>query len=303
MGRTDYDVAMAYRNAPKEMGLELTERNGQWQGGYYLSGEPHPYRRDKLKVFIGRDGVWVAEEGGESVSLIDWLIKYGGAGDYRGALRIINGQDKAVHWDVESERRRAEETRYVPAEAVSGALAWGLERCPLFLWMSGLFGEPAVREAWSRYNVTSDGRGNCVFWYTDSRKRVLYDKRIAYRKDGHRNKDFFPGRTYLTRDGYNGRCLFGDNWVDWGRTVYVVESEKTALMVWMRYGRQCVATGGKNGLGAMRESMVLLPDYDARDEWAAKGRVWPWWKRWGIDEIPPKSDIGDMIEWRIRNGR
>lgn len=307
MGRVDYDVYKAFRTAPSLMGLDLRMRNGQWQGPYYMNGDLHPYRKDKLKVFTGKDGVWVSEEGGDAVSIIDWLIAYRGADGYKGALRMLREADGTLRWTEESKVRRKDEgeTLYVPKGAVEGARAYGLGRCPLFGWMCGLWPEGRVTEAWDRYGVTSDSHGNCVYWYIDSKGDVCFDKRMAYGSDGHRDKTFFPGRQYRKADGYSGRCLFGDNWVDYGKPVYVVESEKTALMVWLMYGRQCVACGGKGGLRAedVRDGMVLLPDYDARGEWSKLGKVWPWWEKWGVPEVPPTADIGDMIEYKIKRSR
>ena len=67
--RFDYDPLAALANCPKLLGMELVPRGNGLQGGYYLNGDRHPYRRDKLKVFVGRGSVWISEEGGRCVSL------------------------------------------------------------------------------------------------------------------------------------------------------------------------------------------------------------------------------------------
>ena len=61
--RFAYDPAVALQNAPKLMGMELVRHGQGLQGGYYLNGDRHSYRKDKLKVFISRGSVWVSEEG------------------------------------------------------------------------------------------------------------------------------------------------------------------------------------------------------------------------------------------------
>lgn len=298
--RGQYDPLAALNNAGKLLGMELTPSGHQMVGGYYINGQPHPYRRDKTKVFIWKGRVFVSEEGGQCLSLENWLQQYGGAADYKEAIRMIKGESQALHWNGEMRQRRIGEVRYVPNEVLRGAKAYDLVGCPLFRWMCGMFSEERVREVWDRYNVTTDAHGNCVYWYTDQRGNVLFDKRIAYGEDGHRRKDFFPPRKYRVGDGFSGRCYFGSNTLKDEGKVFVCESEKSALLVALQYSKQAVATGGKGNLRDVDSRMVLLPDMDAREEWEQHGNVWPWWEKWGIplDEIPEKADIGDMIAYR-----
>lgn len=301
MGKFDfaYDPVAAMRNCPKLLGMELVQHGKGLQGGYYLNGEPHRYRSDKLKVFISRGCVWIAEEGGRCVSLTQWLIEFGGAADYKDALRIINGKGQAIHWDGEMRERLVGKVLYVSRDVFDGARAYPLEGCPLFRWMCLLFPESRVREVWERYNVTTDSHGNAVFWYVDQTGRILYDKRISYKEDGHRDKGFFPGRQFRVADGYSGRCYFGACIPDDGKKAFICESEKSALLASLYYGgRRFLATGGKGNLRDVEPNMMLVPDMDARLEWEERGEVWPWWEKWGIpvESIPEKADIGDMIE-------
>ena len=299
--RFEYDPVAALRNVPKLLGMDLRECGvNRLQGGYYLNGEPHQLRKDKLKVFVSRGSVWIMEEGGRTVSLPSWLIEFGGAADYKDAMRMIKGESQALHWNGEVRKRAAAQVLYVDPAALRGARGYDLEECPLFRWMCGLFDAGKVREVWEKFNVTTDSHGNAVYWYMDPHGRVLYDKRIAYLEDGHRNKEFFPGRQYRVGDGYSGRCYFGAHLVDMSKRVYVCESEKTALLVSLMYDRQVVATGGKGQLREVEPNMMLLPDLDARIEWGQRGQVWEWWKKWGIDEkdMPETADIGDMIVWK-----
>lgn len=300
--RFEYDPLSALSNAPRLMGLDLTQTAKGWQGGYYLDGTRHMWRRDKLKVFCGRGSVWVSEEGGRCVSLPQWLIEFGRAADWKDAIRIIKGESQALHWDEKGYREVVKKVCYVDWSVVEGMKRFDLKMCPLFVWMARMFGESRVRDAWEKYNVTTDSRGNAVFWYVDQDGRVLHDKRIAYGLGGHRRKDFFPARRYQVGDGYCGRCYFGSHLVTDG-AVRVVESEKAALVGYLWYGMPFVATGGKSNLRRDEVGVLLYPDLDAVEAWGCKGQVVPWWDEWGLspEEMPKGADIADMIEWKIRS--
>lgn len=294
-----YDPVAALSNAETLLGMELRQNGKGLQGPYYLNGDKHAYRNDKLKVFVSRGSVWVSEEGDRCISLPQWLIEFGGAHDFKEAIRMINGQPQEVEWHREF-REQQQKGLYVNPDVLRGAKSYDLQKCSLFRWMCRMFPEDKVRETWDKYNVTTDSHGNCVFWYTDQSGKVLFDKRILYMEDGHRDKNFFPARQYRVRDGYTHHCYFGANTVPETGRIFVCESEKTALLVHLMYGKTCVATGGKGNLGDVDGRMMLLPDMDAREEWAEKGDVWPWWEKYGlpIEQIPEKSDIGDMIVYK-----
>lgn len=299
--RFEYDPVVALNNAPKLMGMDLHRHGGELEGQYYLNGDRHMSRKEKLKVFIGRGCVWVKEEGGRCVSLPQWLVEFGGAVDFKDALRRIKGEPQTVDWQREVRERAPKEAKYISRDVLEGASQYDLTKCPLFRWMCGMFKEERVREVWKMYNVTTDAHGNAVYWYVDEKGRILYDKRIAYGEDGHRDKGYFPGRQYRVADGYTGRCYFGACLPDDGRKAFICESEKTALVATLHYGRRFYATGGKGNLRDVEGNVALVPDYDAREEWGGRGEIWPWWEKWHIAEIPEHADLGDMIEWKLKN--
>lgn len=307
MGKWDkyrglYDPVAALGNAADLLGMELTEHGAGLQGGYYINGDRHAYRRDKLKVFISRGSVWVSEEGGPTLSLPNWLMQYGGAADFRDAIRMINGKPQAIDWNRQVRERKEPQLRYVSGDVLEAARAYDLQRCPLFRWMGTLFPEEAVREVWDAYNVTTDAHGNAVFWYVDQDGHILYDKRISYKEDGHRDRSFFPGRQYRVADGYAGRCYFGAHHKPDGKKAFVMESEKSVLLCALYFGhRRFMACGGKSNLHRVEPDMLLVPDMDARIEWEEKGPIWPWWEKWpgGMESIPEHADIGDMIEFKM----
>lgn len=298
--RFDYDPAAAMRNCSKLLGMEMTQRGRQLEGGYYITGEPHPYRKDKLKVYCQNGTVWVSEEGGRCISLTQWLIEFGGAADYKEAIKMVKGESQAMHWNGEFRKRIEVEQRFVSPDVLAGCKRFDLRKCNLFNWMCKMFPEEKVREAWDIYNVTTDSHGNTCFWYVNQEGKILYDKRIAYKEDGHRDKSFFPGRQFRVGDGFSGRCYFGACLHSDGKRVFVCESEKSAILGYIYWGRRFVATGGKGNLREIEPDMVLVPDMDARIEWEEKGEVWRWWEKWPAGEVvPDHADVGDLIERRL----
>lgn len=289
------DLLRAFEQVPSIMGLDLTrKRNNVWWGAYYMDGTPHPYRKDKIKISIYQRSIWVHEEGGNSISLATWLINNGRAGDYKDAYRIIEGQSKPLDVYKVFERKQAI-VSYVPRSIVDAMAEFDLRKCPLFRWMCTLFPEDRVRKVWEMYNVTTDSKGCAVFWYADGEGRIAYDKRIAYKEDGHRDKLYFPPRTYRSADGFTARPYFGAHLVA-DDVVNICESEKSCLLATLAYGGTWLATGGKNNLKDV-ENARLYPDIDAIAEWSAKGEVVEWWQDW--KEFSETSDIGDMIAWSL----
>lgn len=296
-----YDPVTTMQNIPTLLGMELTKHGQEWQGGYYLNGDKHAYRRDKLKVFIGRGSIWVKEEGDRCISLPQWLIEFGGACDFKDALRIIKGQPQAIEWNRAFREKAAVKELYVSQDVVAGLKSYDLRKCNLFNWMCSMFPEERVRAVWDKYNCCTDSHGNAVFLYTDQQGRVLFDKRIFYKPDGHRDKSFFPGRQFRVADGYTGKCYFGACVPDDGHKAFIVESEKSAILASLYYGgRRFLATGGKGNLRDIEPNMMLVPDMDARMEWEERGPVWEWWQKWPEGEVvPDHADIGDLIERKL----
>lgn len=298
----NYDVYRAFERIPTIMGMELRRNGDTWVGGYYLDGNRHPFRKDKLKVRKWNNDIVIHEEGGESMMICKWLQVYGGATDYWNAVEILKGHVGAVVY-VPKERKVVQEIQYVSKDVLQAAKSWDLRRCNLFNWMAGLFGEEKVRRVWDMYNVTTDRWGNAVFWFVDAEGKILHDKVLAYKDDGHRNRDRGAWRKYTMDKGYVGKCYFGAHLFSNEEHIYCCESEKTALLLACYYGKPCIATGGKNALrkGDRSEKLVLLPDMDAVGEWQQIGFVWPWWDH--FDDLQDHDDIGDAIVKRILNNK
>lgn len=306
--RGEYDPLTALQNAGKLMGMELKPAGpGRLCGPYYLDGALHPWRKDKIKVFVSRGEVWVYEEGGRGISLPRWLIEFGGAANWKDAIRMIKGESQAICWGHEMRQMIKPDVKYVEAAVLRGAKAYPLESCPLFRWMCGLFPEDRVREAWDRYNVTTDSNGLAVFWVLDRNGRILHDKRMKYLPTGRRDKNFGGTRWYKTADGFTGRAFFGSHLIpDDNSDILVTESEKSAIGLYLWTGKTVVATAGKSNLREKDPRLLCYPDKDGFEDWEATGnRCVRWFDEWELpyEQQPPTSDVMDMIEWKILHGK
>lgn len=313
MGKEDsyrfaYDPVSTMQNVPKLLGMEMTWHGGGWQGGYYLNGDRHAFRRDKLKVFIGRGSIWISEEGGRCISLPQWLIEFGGAADFKEALRIIKGQPQSIEWSRQFRERINPKPEYVSKDVLEAAKSYDLQNCPLFRWFCSLFPEDRVKEAFDRYNVTTDGRGLAVFWAVNQDGLILHDKRMKYLPTGRRDKSFGGTRQYRTADGYSGRCFFGSHLIPacGNGDILTVESEKSAIGLYLWTGKTVIATAGKNNLRERDPRLLCFPDKDGFEDWEATGnRCVRWFDDWELpyEQQPPTADIMDMIEWKILKSR
>lgn len=288
-----YDVHGVFEHIPEILKMELSRRGDHWEGGYYLNGERHLYRRDKFKVTKWKNDVWLHEEGGESRSITRWLMEFGGAEDYWDAVRMLRLEKSPIVLDRDFRSPSRKIELAVDPEVLKAAKLWERTRCPLYTWMVSLFGKEEVDAAWDLFNVTTDQRGHAVFWFVSPEGKILHDKRMTYLPNGHRDKDANPSRYFQSAKGYTGRCYFGANlWVDEPK-VYCCESEKTALLFYLRYKKPVMAAGGKNALHEADPRLILLPDMDARSTWSARGSVAEWWKHY--PDIGDHDDIGDAI--------
>ena len=300
MPRNDVlDLARIFERVPEIMGLDLNRRTTRrWEGGYYLNGQRHSYRKDKMKITPYQGMIWVHEEGGVSVSLPTWLVNVGRAVDYRDAYRILKGEQQPIIHHTEHIFKE-HKTIYVPQSVLDAMKGFDLRTCPLFRYMCTLFPEERVREVWDMYNVTTDSNGLAVFWYVDADGRIAYDKRVRYLYNGHRDKSFGGTREYRTKDGYRARPYFGAHLVKDGE-VNICEAEKSALLCALEFNGVWLATGGKNNLKDVGAQAKLYPDRDAAEEWSQKGSVEEWWRDWSA--CGEHSDIGDYVIYRKEIG-
>lgn len=299
--RSVIDLYAVMQNVPQLMGLELTYKNNAWEGRYYISGERHPYKRDKLKIKAWNGSIWVHEQGGQSMSLQMWLLTYAGAADWKQAMDMMRGHSNPQPRLLSEVIRRSGEAQYVSPEQFEKLEQYELNSCPLFTWMCRLFGEARVREVWKRYHVTTDYYGNAVFWVFDVDGNICYDKRIKYLSTGKRDKSFGAMRKFKVGDGFTARGLFGGHLLGADGQINVVESEKSCLLCALYYGGLWVATGGKNNLRDIDSRMVLYADKDAVEDWSNRGAtVAEWWLDDDAARLGENGDIGDLVVAKLR---
>lgn len=291
------DLSAIMDNIPTIMGLELRRKNEDcWEGAYYIDRNRHAYRRNKLTVKIWKQNIWVHEQGGLSMSLVNWLKNYGGADSTKDALKIMRGNANPFYQEFATVNK---EGAYVDEAIYEEYRAFALESCNLFTWMCRLFGEAKVREVWERYGVTTDSKGNTTFWYRDIEGRLLHDKIMRYNTNGKRDKTYIS-RRFKVGDGFTSKCYWGSHLVEDGKKIILMESEKTVLLCALYYGLDndivFLATGGKGNIRDVDENTILVPDIDAVEEWSnVKGaNIWEWWNEFDC-EIGEHDDIGDAI--------
>lgn len=297
------DMYAVMQHVPEILGMELTWRKDAWEGRYYLNGERHPYKRDKLKVKFwkapdGRTHIVLYEQGGPQMSLQTWLVQYGGAMDWKHARDIMRGcKPCALELGVRS--RSESEVRYIGREVLEEYRGYDLNRCNLFAWMCRMFGESRVREVWDAYRACTDEKGNVVFFYSDAEGRIIHDKVMRYSMNGKRDKQFIT-RRFKTADGYKSRAYYGAHLVDDGKRIVLMESEKSVLLSACYFGMDgdtvFLATGGKGNVRDVDERTWLAPDIDAIETWSLinGARIYEWWNEFS-GEFSGHDDIGDAI--------
>jgi hypothetical protein len=234
--------------------------------------------------------VRIIEQGEQSLSVWDWLIAYGDCNSNKEArARLLAEGNGIVTKRYEPEIKRS---RHIDEQTVFNSM--GKYSDTLFSWLCTVFPEQEVINAYDLYNVGSDGL-KTIFWYKNFIGKYCFDKVMTYKNDGHRDKVKVPGRTFMLRDGYTDRCFFGEHLLeDWRKENFVVESEKTALILYLYSGRKTIATGGSSCLASVGKGSILLPDYDkAGDTWSDWGKVSDWWNR--FKDVQEGDDIGDSI--------
>lgn len=301
------DMMAVMQHIPEILGLELVWRKDAWEGRYYLNGDRHPYKRDKLKVKFwkapdGNTHIVLYEQGGNHMSLQTWLVHYGGAMDWKHARDIMRGC-KPCALELGNTRVLDNEVRYVGREVLEEYKGYELERCNLFVWMCRMFGESRVREVWDAYNVTTNERGEVVFWYVDPEGRILHDKIMRFRYDGHRDKSHGGYRKFTTAMGHTARCYFGSHLIEDDCDLHLVEGEKTALiMACASPDKIWLASGGLNQVRDVDSRMWLYPDIDGISKWESitGAQIVSWWENY--TDVGDHDDIADAeIRLRMKN--
>lgn len=286
---------------PEITGLPWKRKGNRYYAACYIDGTPSK-RWDKLTAsMLGtKNGICIHEQGGSSESLLEWIRMRHCGGDYKKAFQIL---DRDLSFVYVPPPRPELPSRFVNPNEVKRS---DLRHCNLFRYLCTIFDEKRVREAYKLYNVFPvwNGRSKYVtcFLYVNEDGNICHDKLIHYKKDGKRNKDFTGYRKFKTDDGYRNRCLFGSHL--WGKEtkerVFLMESEKSALIFWLMYGKPVLACGGASCLRDIKPNYVFLPDKDlAGSKWLEKypSQCVKWWDAVPDYDAPEGSDFADYILW------
>lgn len=302
----EINYAKVFEVLDKITGLPLKRKGSRWFGACYIDGSASP-RWDKLSCRLLKDGIQMLEQGGASITIWTYLKDYHGLNN--GAVyEKLQGLSQSNI--VVSPPRPVPPLQYVyPSTLARAKESIGIVEDSLFQYLVSHFGRRKVILAYNMFNVTpfkmKDGRVATTFWYVDSTLRILHDKGILYGDNGKRDHSFGGCRRFKLDQGFRAHGYFGEHLLSYkgDQTVYLVESEKTAILMWLYYGRVCLATGGSTCLRRVEPGWVLLPDWDTAGDlyWC---RWFPeechdWWNDFPDVPIERGWDIGDVIMYKL----
>lgn len=150
----------------------------------------------------------------------------------------------------------------------------------LIVFLSKFFDEDVIWDVLNLYHIRTD-KNMMVFPCISNKNSITGVKMMEYKKDGHRTKHI-----YNPYKGLFKYCLFGLHLKDQGKPIYVVESEKTAIVCALHYPEfTWMATGGLNNLYKLNdlEQATIFPD---------KGKSFDYW----TEKLEARFDINDTIE-------
>lgn len=171
------------------------------------------------------------------------------------------------------------------------------------------------------------GDSYTVFWQADESGNLRSGKLMAYKPDGHRDKEKHPRFVHkqfaYDADKYEYRAtLFGMHLLDRypGQTVNIVESEKTAIIMSIVYGTLWMATGGMQNLRReilqpiieQKRDIILYPDRDGQEQWAKRMDLINYsrmrinndvMRKCWMEADGPKADIADIVVRLIQTSK
>lgn len=172
-----------------------------------------------------------------------------------------------------------------------------------------------VSDVLPKLGVGTNREGAAVFFYQNHKGAYESLKIVPYNSEtGKRTSDISIPKGYQSTDGYAQQCFFNEVSIKDAQTVFIVESEKTAVIATLYFQQSdfaFVATGGAQKLNALLDSrldilqdkrVILLPDNDAAGNgWMdikknASSKGYENLELWWLDkESPEGSDLADFI--------
>ena len=304
--KRDIDYAKVFEVLDTITGLPLKRKGSRWFGSCYLDGSPSD-RWDKISCRLVPDGIQLMEQGMGGTTLWNYLKDRHGLSNSEVGQKLSSLSASNI---IIPPPKPPPPTRYVYSGVIQEAVSnIGVVEDEFFLFLCRHFGRKKAISAYRLYNVTplllKDGRIATTFWYVRQDGKILHDKGILYKDDGHRDKSFGGCRRFKIDYGYRERCYFGEHLLGkiGNRRIMVVESEKTALLLWLYYGQFAMATGGSNCLYRVEPGWIPLPDWDKAGDlfWC---RYYPeecqdWWNEYPDVPIERGWDIGDVIMYKL----
>lgn len=173
------------------------------------------------------------------------------------------------------------QTDYIPLEILEKHFM-NPNDCNLIEFLKTIFPKEKVIEKRNDYFISTIGK-NTVFWQIDQLEKIRSGKIMEYNKEtGKRVKDQ-DGKAHINwihKQPYNlKQCLFGLHLTkeDKNKTIAIVESEKTALIMAMFVPDFLwLATGSKNGFKIeyltpiKYRKIIAFPDKGCYKEWFDK---------------------------------
>ena len=153
-----------------------------------------------------------------------------------------------------------------------------------------LFGKKRAEVLVDKYHIGTTKNGEAIFYQVDLQGNVRSGKVMKYNltasdqtalgKDCKRDKTTFPNWVHskLKLENFNlKQCLFGQHLINDGKTIAVVESEKSAIIASVYFQNFVwVACGGKEGLSIEKlkvlkgKNVVLFSDLNGIEKWNLK---------------------------------
>lgn len=175
-------------------------------------------------------------------------------------------------------------TDYVPIEFVEATFK-NFNRNPFFLYLRKIFNLETAYQLQEEFMFGTAKGGGTIFWQFDSEKKVRTGKVMYYNKDtGKRIKDRSSWYVHrkIKEDFELKQVFFGGHLVSNDKPVYLVESEKTAIIMSGFYPESTwIASGGANMLNSYRLNRLhrldyVYPDNGQFELWERKsGAVFP----------------------------
>ena len=157
-------------------------------------------------------------------------------------------------------------------------------------FLIALFGKQRAENLVNRYHIGTTKNGEAIFYQVDLQGNVRSGKVMKYNitdstqtalgKDCKRDKSINPNWVHskLKLENFNlCQCLFGENQINDGKTIAVVESEKSAIIASVYFPNfDWVACGGKEGLSIEKlkvlkgKNVILFPDLNGFEKWNLK---------------------------------